>query len=413
VTKADREARSQRIRDLPAYLFEDLVRTRIETEKRGVDVVDLSLGDPDLGAPEVVVETLREHAADKRLHSYTPPWAVERFSEAVARWMERRYGVALDPATEIHPIIGTKEGLAHLPPAMMDPGDVALVTDPGYPVYSRSVWFAGGTVEWLPIVEERRYLPDLGALAGKVARLAFVNYPNNPTSAVADPGFFSGLVDWARESGAYVVNDAAYAEITFDGARSPSILEVPGAKEVAVEFHSFSKTFNMAGWRVGFVAGNAGAVGALKTFKSNLDSGVFGPILLASVAALEGGEASYKASLNEYQARRELVVRCLARCGIQYFRSPATLYVWARVPRARAAGRGGSVEAPPGGRQAGSWGSMDFARLLLEKAGVLVAPGAGFGQMGEGHFRISITCPRPRIEEAGRRIEETSQLWRT
>lgn len=397
--RTDREARSERIRKLPAYLFEELVRTRLETEKRGVDVVDLSLGDPDLGAPDTVVRTLRDAAGDKRLHCYTPHWVVERFSQAVARWMKGRYGVDLDPATEIHPIIGTKEGLAHLPPAMMDPGQVALVTDPGYPVYSRSVWFAGGSVEWLPIVEEKSYLPEVETLAGRTARLLFVNYPNNPTSAVADSGFFSELVRWALQSGAYVVNDAAYAEIAFDGARSPSILQVPGAREVAVEFHSFSKTFNMAGWRVGFVAGNAGAVSALKTFKSNLDSGVFGPILLASIAALEGGEQSYRASLREYATRRQLILRCLDSCRITYFRSPATLYVWARVPGAPDAG---------GPRWSGS---MDFARLLLEKAGVLVAPGAGFGRMGEGYFRVSVTCPTPRIEEAARRMEEASRLW--
>jgi LL-diaminopimelate aminotransferase len=400
VTETDREPRSERIRNLPAYLFEDLVRIRLETEKRGVDVVDLSLGDPDLGAPDIVVRTLRDAAGDKRLHSYTPHWVVERFSQAVARWMNGRYGVDLDPATEIHPIIGTKEGLAHLPPAMMDPGQVALVTDPGYPVYSRSVWFAGGRVEWLPIVEEAGYLPDVEALAGRTARLLFVNYPNNPTSAVADPGFFRDLVRWAARSGAYVVNDAAYAEIAFEGARSPSILQAPGAKEVAVEFHSFSKTFNMAGWRVGFVAGNAGAVGALRTFKSNLDSGVFGPILLAAIAALEGGEDSHGASLREYQTRRQLILRCLDQCQIPYFRSPATLYVWARVPEA------------PRGRGSGWSGSMGFAKLLLEQAGVLVAPGAGFGGMGEGYFRVSITCPTLRIEEAARRIGEASRLWR-
>lgn len=388
-----REARASRLRSLPAYLFEELAEKRLRTQARGVDVIDLSIGDPDLGAPEAAVEALRKHAGDPRLHCYTPAWAVERFCRAVADWFARRYGVSLDPEAEIFPVIGTKEGLAHLPLAMMEPGDLALVPDPGYPVYARSVWFAGGRVEWIALAEDSGFLPDLGPVAGKVARLLFVNYPNNPTSATAGPEFYRGAVEWARECGAYLVNDAAYAEVVFDGHRATSVLEVPGAREVALEFHSFSKTFNMAGWRVGFVAGNAGAVGALRALKSNLDSGVFGPVLLAAVAALESGWDGYRAALDEYASRRRLIVECLEECGLGCFRSPATLYVWARIP-------------------AGA-GSLEFAKTLLEKAGVLLAPGAGFGPGGEGYVRVSVTCPTSRVRAATERIREVRSAWTT
>jgi LL-diaminopimelate aminotransferase len=384
------------LRSLPAYLFEDLVETRLRTEQQGVDVIDLSIGNPDLGAPAVAVEALREHAGNAGLHCYTPPWVVGRFSQAVAAWMKARHGVDLDPGCEILPVIGTKEGLAHLPLAVMDPGETAVVPDPGYPVYSRSVFFAGGRVEWVPLTEENGFLPDIGAIEGLPARLVFVNYPNNPTSATADRGFFEDLVAWAQGSGAYLINDAAYAEVAFDGYRSTSILAAPGAKEVAVEFHSLSKTFSMAGWRVGFVAGNAGVVGALRSLKSNLDSGVFGPILMASIAALNDGWSSAGASLEEYGLRRRLVLECLSDCKVECFKSPATLYIWAKVPE---------------GLAAEGLGSMGFARLLLEKAGVLVAPGVGFGKNGEGYVRISITCPTPRIEAAAMRLREACRTW--
>ena len=407
MTMAQREAASSRLRGLPAYLFEALVRTRVATEKRGVDVIDLSIGDPDLGAPQVVVESLRRHAEDSRLHSYTPPWVVERFCRAAASWFKKRYGIDLDSEREVCPVVGTKEGLAHLPLAVIDPGNLALVPDPGYPVYSRSVAFAGGEVEYLPLSEKNRFLPDLGALRGKRPRLVFLNYPNNPTSATADLGFYGGIVEWAGESGAYLVSDAAYAEVTFDGDRCPSLLQARGAMDLAIEFHSFSKTFSMAGWRVGFAAGNAGLVGALRNLKSNIDSGVFGPILLASVAALEDGWAWYESSMKEYGLRREIVLKGLDDCGIEYLQSSATLYVWAKVPG------GWSRGCAPGCAKAGASGSlsMDFAQMLLEETGVLVAPGVGFGAQGEGYVRISITCPTPRVKAAVARLAECSRSW--
>jgi LL-diaminopimelate aminotransferase len=306
--------------------------------------------------------------------------------------MADRFGVGLDPSAEIFPLVGTKEGLAHLPLAVLDPGDLAFVPDPGYPVYSRGVWFAGGKVEWMPLEAERRFLPELDRVATRSPKLVYLNYPNNPTSAVADLDFYRHAVEVAKKAGAYVVNDAAYSEITFDGCKSHSILEVEGAKDRAVEFHSFSKTFSMAGWRVGFVAGNRHIVDALRTLKSNVDSGVFGAVLLAAVSAIRDGWSEHERTLEEYRIRRTLLLDGLTACGVAYHDSPATLYVWARVP--------------------GTMGSMDFAKHLLEDAGILVAPGVGFGEHGEGYFRVSLTCPTPDVRIAAERLHKVRGTWR-
>jgi LL-diaminopimelate aminotransferase len=384
---------SERLRALPPYLFEELTRLKNEKLAAGVDIVDLSIGDPDTGAPPVAVDALKEYAGDRRLDQYPPTWAIEEFNTAVARYMRRRYGVDLDPASEIAPVIGTKEGIANLSLAIVNPGSVALVPDPGYPVYARSVGFAGGEVRYMPLKEDSGFLPDLGAFAGERPRLVFLNYPNNPTSAVAGPRLYAEAVEFALETGACIANDAAYNEITFDGYVSPSILEVDGAREVAVEFHSFSKTYGVPGWRIGFVAGRGDAVRALKTFKSNIDSGAPGVMLLAARDMLEKGGSHIGDTLGEYAERRALAHRALDAAGIAYHKSPATLYVWARVP--------------------GGMSSVDFAKLLLERAGVIVAPGVGFGPGGEGYFRLSITCPRDDIARARTRIEEVSDTWKT
>jgi LL-diaminopimelate aminotransferase len=393
VRSTEGSVRSKRLRDLPAYLFEELAKTRRQREAEGVDVIDLSIGDPDLGAPQGVVDALAEFAADRRLHRYTPHWAVEEFNRAVAGWMGRRFSVKLDPATEILPLIGSKEGIAHLPLAVMDPDDLALVPDPGYPVYSRGVWFAGGRVEWIPLLEEHGFLPSPDSIKAHRARLIYLNYPNNPTSAVADLDFYRRVVDTARRSGAFIANDAAYSEIAFDGYSAPSILKVPGAKEVAVEFHSFSKSFSMAGWRVGFVAGSADVVDALGTLKSNIDSGVFGALLLSAARALSGGWEDHARVMKEYDERRRLILEGLEASGLEWHRSPATLYIWGKVP--------------------GGGSSLEFARLLLEHAGVLVTPGVGFGSAGEGYFRLSVTCPTERIRSAATRLPEVCRLWKT
>jgi LL-diaminopimelate aminotransferase len=387
------ELMSRRLRALPPYLFEELTRLKNRKLAEGAEVADLSIGDPDTGAPPVAVEALRKYAGDRRLDRYTPAWATEAFNEAAARFMGERYGVELDPASQIAPVIGTKEGIANLSLAVMDPGSVALVPDPGYPVYSRSVGFAGGRVRFMPLREENGFLPDLGALSGERPRLVYLNYPNNPTSAVAGPGLYARAVELGLETGACIVNDAAYNEITFDGYVSPSILEVEGAGEAAVEFHSFSKTYGVPGWRLGFAAGRSDVICALKTLKSNIDSGVPGMMLLAARDMLERGGGHVADTMEEYAARRALVHEALEGAGIAYHRSPATLYVWAGVP--------GGME------------SVAFAKLLLEEAGVIVAPGTGFGPGGEGYFRLSITCPREDIARARDRIEEVSRVWRS
>ena len=394
--KRDREVceiESERLRSLPPYPFEELTRLKNRKLAEGADIVDLSIGDPDTGAPPMAVEALRKYAGDRRLDRYTPTWAVEEFNRAVARYMRERYSVDLDPATEIAPVIGTKEGIASLTLAVVDPGTAALVPDPGYPVYSRSVMFAGGEVRLMRLEEERGFLPDLGAHGGARPRIVFLNYPNNPTSAVSGDGLFTEAVEFGRRTGACIVNDAAYSEITFDGYVSPSILQAEGAGDVAVEFHSFSKTYGIPGWRVGFAAGRRDVIGALKAYKSNIDSGVPGFVLLAARDMLAGGGRHVSETLAEYEARRSLVHEALDAAGIAYHKSPATLYVWARVP--------------------GGMRSVDFAGMLVERAGILVAPGVGFGAAGEGYFRLSITCPRKRIAAARERIEEVSRTWRT
>jgi LL-diaminopimelate aminotransferase len=391
--RAKDEVRAARLRRLPTYLFEELAAIRRRKEADGLDVIDLSIGDPELGAPEVAIEALARYASDPALHRYTPHRVVESFNTAVCAWMKDRFGVDLDPSAEVYPLIGTKEGIAHLPLAVLDPGDLGLVPDPGYPVYSRGVWFAGGRVEWLPLDAENAFLPDTDRMAEGRPRLIYLNYPNNPTSAVTDLDFFRRAIEAAERTGAYVVSDAAYSEIAFDGYSSPSILEVPGGLERAVEFHSFSKTFSMAGWRVGFAAGNRRVIEALKTLKSNIDSGVFGGILMAAAETIRGGWDAHKAMLREYARRRSIVFDGLRDCGITYHESPATLYVWAKVP--------------------GEQRSMDFAKSLLEETGILVAPGAGFGVHGEGYFRISVTCPTEKVETAGRRLHEASKAWRS
>jgi LL-diaminopimelate aminotransferase len=386
------DVRANRLRKLPKYLFEELAETRRWKEKYGVEVIDLSIGDPEIGAPPAALEALKHSVDDRRLHRYTPRFAVETFCNAVAEWMKERFGVGLDPNEEIVPLLGTKEGIANLPLAVLDPGQVAMVPDPGYPVYSRGVWFAGGKVEWMPLREGSRFLPDTESVRRGRPRLVYVNYPNNPTSAIADSAFYGRLVSAAREAGALVVNDAAYSEIAFDGYRAPSILDQPGAMDVAIEFHSFSKTFSMAGWRLGFAAGNHGMIEALRSLKSNIDSGVFGAVLMAGVAVLEKGWDWHLRTLSEYRERRRLIFEGLRACGIAYHESPATLYIWARVP--------------------GTASSADFARSLLESAGILVAPGAGFGTNGEGYFRMSVTCPTDKVRMAAERMHEVSKDWR-
>ena len=383
---------SERLKALPVYLFEDLALKKRKKQAMGFHVVDLSIGDPDIGVPGCAIEELRQSLSIKGIHRYTSGDTIECFNHTVCEWMKQRYGVDLDPSSEIIPLIGTKEGLAHLAMALMDPGDVALVPNPAYPVYSRSVILVGGRITEMPLLESNGYLPDLGMYHGANPTVAYLNYPNNPTSALASSEFFSEAIRFGSKTGCIIVNDAAYSEILFDGVSPQSILAACGAKEIAVEFHSFSKTFGIPGWRVGFVAGCKDVIQSLAKLKSNIDSGVFGAILLAAASALKNGWQDFESMMTEYGKRRQMLIDALESAGLEYFPHRGTLYIWVRVPAGLR--------------------SVDFASLLLERLGLLVAPGIGFGSYGEGYFRISITCPTQEIKVACDRIREASELWK-
>ena len=386
---------AKRILDLPPYLFAELDRAKAELQAQGKEVISLGVGDPDVPTPEPIIEVLKREAQEPANHQYPSYEGLLSFREAVAGWYESRFGVALDPVCEVVSLIGSKEGIAHLPLAFVDPGDVGLYADPGYPVYSVAISFAGGTAVSLPLTEENGFLPDLEAIPAETARKAkimYLNYPNNPTAATADEAFFERLVAFARRHEILVCHDAAYTEIAFEGYKPPSFLQAQGAKDVGIEFHSLSKTYNMTGWRIGFCVGNEDAVAGLGKVKTNIDSGVFQPVQYAGVEALlRNGEVPRK--LNElYQRRRDRVIEGLRSCGLKPFVPKATFYIWCPVP--------GGIE------------SKEFAKKLLVEAGVVVTPGVGFGEYGEGYFRISLTQPEEILEEAVVRIQGVAkELW--
>lgn len=374
---------STRLRSIGAYLFADLDRKQEALAARGVDVISLSTGDPDIPTPEHIVRAVEEGARDPRTHRYPPYQGSAEFRLAVASWVERRFDVTLDPDREILTLIGSKEGLAHLPWAVLNPGEAALVPDPGYPVYRSSTIMAEGEVVPVPLHADHGFLPDLDAVpsgALRRARILFLNYPNNPTGATADLAFFERAVDFARQHSLLIAHDNAYSEITYDGYRAPSILQVPGAKDVAIELHSLSKSFNMTGWRIGFAVGNRDAVGALGTLKTNVDSGVFVAVQRAGVAALSGPGDVLAPTLATYRARRDRIVSALRAIGWNPPTPRATLYIWMPTPGRRP--------------------SVDFAAEVLERTGVVVTPGVGYGPNGEGYVRLSITTPDDRIDEA-------------
>jgi LL-diaminopimelate aminotransferase len=376
-----------RVRDLPPYLFAELDRRVAAKRAEGMDVISLGVGDPDLPTPRHVVEALQEAAEDPTTHQYPSYYGLPAFRVAIADWYERRFGVQLDPETEVLPLLGSKEGIAHLCFAFIDPGDVALVPDPGYPVYALGTTLAGGAAVSMPLSAGRRFLPDFGTLDPPAAAKAlWLNYPSNPTGAVADREFFDQAVELAHRHDLLLCHDAAYSEITFDGYVAPSVLESPRAKDVAVEFGSLSKTFNMTGWRVGYAVGNAEAIGALATLKTNLDSGIFNAIQRAAVAALTGPLEHVEEMRAVYQKRRDLVVTAFGEIGLDVEPPLGSIYVW--VPT-------------PGGRK-----SVEFASELLDESGVVVAPGTGYGSAGEGFVRVSLTVSDARLQEAMDRIRE-------
>ena len=380
---------ADRLNHVPMYVFAALGTRIRELQAQGLDVIRLDIGSPDMPPPDFVIEALHRSATNPKHHGYAGYFGTPALRQAIADHYARRFGVELDVATEVQPLIGSKEGIANLALGWLDAGDIALVPDPGYPSYRMGTSLAGGETYALPLLAENDFLPDLDAIPDEIAsraRLLWLNYPNNPTGAVAPLEFFERAVAFARKHDLLICHDAPYTEISFDGYQAPSLLQVPGAKEVAVEFNSLSKSHNMAGWRVGMAVGNAQAISALLQVKSNIDSGIFRPIQDAAVAALNGDQ-SWLAERNAiYQMRRDMVLKALKEMGIQAHRPKAGLYIWA--------------ETPPG------YTSAAFADKLLREAGVSVTPGSAFGQHGEGYLRISLGQDTERIREALDRLKE-------
>lgn len=386
---------AQRIQELPPYLFVEIDRLKRQVMAEGKDVINLGVGDPDLPTPRHIIEKLYEAAKDSANHKYALDFGMPALREAIAAWYERRFSVTLDPQTEILPLLGSKEGIAHIPLAFVNPGDTVLVPEPGYPVYQSATILCGGYPYYMPLLEKNGYLPDLKEIDAQVAhraKLMFLNYPNNPTGAVCDKSFFEKVVRLAQEYNIIVCHDAAYTEMAFDGYRPMSFLEVKGGKEVGIEFHSLSKTYNMTGWRVGFAVGNKEVIAALSKVKSNIDSGIFQAVQLAGVAALRGPQEPVVDALKIYKERRDILVNGLNKLGWKVEKPFATFYVW--------------VPVPPG------FTSSELTRILLEKAAIVTTPGNGFGKSGEGYIRMALTVPKERIREAVTRIERMHAEWK-
>ena len=378
--------KAERIQKLPPYLFAEIDRLKRQVAGRGVDLINLGIGDPDLPTPAHIVARLRDAAGNPANHRYPDYEGLLAFRQAAADWMRARYGVALDPATEVVSLIGSKEGIANMAVAFVDPGDIVLVPDPGYPVYHVGAAFNGGQTYRLPLRRENAFLPDLAAVPADVARAAkllWLNYPNNPTAATAPAPFFADAIHFAERHGVILCHDAAYAEIYF-GERPPSILEIPGGRDVAIEFPSLSKTFNMTGWRVGFAAGNPELIAGLGQVKTNVDSGVFQAVQEAAIAALTGDYGVVERLRATYRERRDVLVAGLGKVGLPCDPPAGTFYVWVPVPRGLTAAA--------------------LATRCLTEAGVVVTPGNGFGEAGEGYIRLTLCTPVERLREAVERL---------
>jgi LL-diaminopimelate aminotransferase len=378
---------SKRVKGLPPYLFVQISEKIAAKQAQGEDVISFAIGDPDIPTPDHIIQRLCQAARDPANHRYPETIGLPQFRQAIAEWYERRFDVVLNPDKEVLPLIGSKEGIGHIALCFIDPGDIALVPDPAYPVYSVSTMFAGGESYLMPLMEKDDFLPDLRQIPPEVARrakLLWLNYPNNPTAATAELDFFQRVVDFAKRYDLAVCHDAPYTEVAFDGYRAVSFMQVPQAKEVGVEFHSLSKSYNMTGWRVGMVVGNAQMVDALMRIKSNLDSGIPQAIQYAAIEALQGTQECIEEHNVIYQQRRDQMVKVLREIGLQVRPPKASLYLWARVPQ--------------------GYTSLEFATRLLDEAGVVVTPGTGYGRYGEGYIRLSLTAPDDKIEQGLARL---------
>ena len=379
---------AKRIDQIPPYLFAEIDKRKEEMRKKGIDLIDLGIGDPDLPTPKPIIERLKKAAENPKNHRYPSYEGMIEFRTAVAQWYERRFGIKLDPETEVLSLIGSKEGIAHIPLAFVDPGDIVLVPSPGYPVYRVSTLFAGGTPYFLPLRKENGFLLNVSQIpepVAKKAKLLFINYPNNPTSAVAERSFFEEVVAFARRHQIIVCHDAAYSEVAFDGYHPLSFMEVEGAREVGVEFHSLSKTFNMTGWRIGFAVGHPEILAGLGRVKTNIDSGLFQAIQEAGTEALNHFDTPLPEIISIYERRRDVMVKGLRELGLEVDRPKATFYLWIQVPK--------------------GYTSAQFATVLLEQAGIVATPGNGFGEDGEGFIRMALTVDEKRLNEAIERLK--------
>ena len=379
---------ADRITSLPPYLFAEVDRAKQQKIKEGVDIIDLGVGDPDLPTPDYVIDSLCKAAHDPETHQYPSYSGSTVFRDAAVDWLKRRFGVKLDAEKEIITLIGSKEGIAHIPSAFVNIGDYTLCPNPAYPVYAIGTTLADGRPYDMPLLAENGFKPDLSKIPADIvnkSKMLFINYPNNPTAATADKKFFREAVDFGNDHGIVIVHDNAYSEVTYDGYNAPSILEIPGAMDCCIEFHSLSKTSNMTGWRIGFATGNADIVAGLGKVKMNVDSGAFLAVQLASIDALDHSDTFKQKMSRIYKERRDALLVGLYAMGMEMEKPKATFYVWAPVP--------------------GKYTSIEYSRYLLEKAGIVATPGVGFGKYGEGYVRFSLTKPVERIRQAVERMK--------
>ena len=382
---------SKNVQALPPYLFLEIDKAKRKARAEGRDIIDLGIGDPDQPTPQHIMDALNKAVLDPANHRYALDQGMPVLRSAIEHWYKKRFNVSLNPETEILPLIGSKEGIAHFPLAFLNKGDISLVPDPSYPPYKGGTILAGGKVHLMPLLEENSFLPDLKRipfLTLRKAKIIFVNYQNNPTSACASDEFYKELINFAQKNKIIVISDLAYSEVVYDGYKPRSLLEFPGAREVVIEFHSLSKTYNMTGWRVGWACGNAQLVGALAKVKSNVDSGIFSAIQLSGVAALATDQEFVNKMCQLYQERRDILVNGLNSLGWKVTKPKATFYVWIKIP--------------------GSADSISFAAKLLKDANIVVTAGVGFGRYGGAYIRMALTVPKERIKEALERLKKIS-----
>ncbi len=379
---------AKKLQSLPPYLFLEIDKAKRKARAEGRDIIDLGIGDPDQPTPKYIIEALYKAAQDPSNHRYALDQGMPALRQSIERWYKRRFNVNLDPNLEILPLIGSKEGIAHFPLAFLNQGDYSLIPDPCYPPYKGGTILSGGKPYLMPLLESNSFLPDFKKIPLSVlkkAKIMFLNYPNNPTGATAEKSFYKDAISFARKHKIIIVSDLAYSEMSYDGYSPSSMLEVEGAKDLVIEFHSLSKTYNMTGWRVGWACGNEKLIAALAKIKSNIDSGIFSAVQLAGIAALDGPEEHIKNMCSLYSERRDILISGLNSLGWQVNNLKATFYAWIKVPQ--------------------KYDSIKFAGMILKKADIVVTPGVGFGKYGEGYIRMALTVDKARIKEALNRLK--------